>query len=166
MSTRRSRESPRAEENYPPAAWEGDESRIPRKRKGTGDRGNRMWRFGGVAGSDPADRRGERGETGLPLSISVLISRRPSASSRGPVVQWRSHDGLPRYVSFEASPSRSPLRERIIVVSGFPRCRLASTGQPRRVRHTCNRERGVPASWTISSIAANFQNGGGKGRGR
>ena len=26
--TRQSRESPRAEENYPPAAWEGDESRI------------------------------------------------------------------------------------------------------------------------------------------
>ena len=76
------------------------------------------------------------------------------------VQRKRPHDGLPRYVSFEASPSRSPLCERIIVVSGFPRCRLASTGQPRRIRHTRNRERDVPVSWTISSIAADFHNGG------
>ena len=110
--TRRSRASPRAEENYPPA---GDESRIPRREREPGGRGNRVWRFGGVAGADLAGQRGERErKRASPFYLHLDLS-----STNSFVQRKRPHDGLPRYVSFEASPSRIPLRERIIAFSGF-----------------------------------------------
>ena len=79
--TRRSRVSPRTEENYPLA---GDESRIPRREREPGG-------VGEIACSDLAALQGrillvdagrERGN-GPPPFISVLISLRPTASSRG-----------------------------------------------------------------------------------
>ena len=98
---RRSRASPRAEENYPPAIWEGDGSRIPKREREPGGWGNRVWRFGGIAGADLAGQRGERErKRASPFYIRLDLSSTNSFVQRN----W-PHDGLPRYVSFEASPS-------------------------------------------------------------
>ena len=112
---RRSWASPSAEENYPPAVWEGDGSRIPRREREPGGWGNRVWRFGSIAGADLAGRRGERErKRASPFYLCLDLS-----STNSFIQRKRPHDGLPKYVSFEASPSRIPLRERIIALSGF-----------------------------------------------
>ena len=112
---RRSRASPRAEENYPPAVWEGDESRIPRRERELGGSGKSrvaIWRR--CRGGSFWLTRGEREEMASPFYLRLDLS-----STNSFIQRKRPHDGLPRYVSFEASPSQIPLRERIIALSGF-----------------------------------------------
>ena len=112
---RRSRASPRAEENYSPAVWEGDEIRIPRREREPGGSGKShvaIWRC--CRGGSCWSTREEREETASPFYLRLDLS-----STNNFVQRKRPHDGLPRYVSFEASPSRIPLHEGIIALSGF-----------------------------------------------
>ena len=153
--TWRSQVSPRAEGNYPPAVWEGDESWILRKREGTGGRG--------IACGDSAALQGRislvdagRVRKRTPTSSFSLVFHLRMTGSRGRHVRTRKpfagRDDRPDYMrpSCSVSPSSNFDRQATRTRDELSAARTvsrASSGAGSRGRHSLTRRQngGLPS---------------------